>query len=118
MTEPIVIVGSRLQALIYLVSAGALGVGLWTRLNWIVIPIVLVLVILGVDVAAKRVTLTEDSVAVRRAGRTRTASHGDFGAAAGHRYLTIRFNDGARARIEIPVEIRPEVRSWAEANQR
>ncbi len=113
--EPIVIVGSHLQALIYGVSAFAIGWGLFDSLGWVALVLSVVLLALAGVVLARRAVLEHDGLEIRKVRGTRSARNGSFRATTGHRYLTIRFDDGSTSRIEVPVEVRPNVRNWAEA---
>jgi hypothetical protein len=116
--EPIVIGGSQLQALILGATAAVVGV-VWREsiLGW---PLVLVTILgfAGVAVAYRRCVLDDRAVAYRRLGRTVVAPVGAFDARLGHRYLVVRSDAGDRFRIEVPVEIRPEVRIWVESTVR
>lgn len=112
-SDPIVIVGSRLQILIFWVSAIALPIGLWPSVGWLSLIVAGLLTIAGAIIAARRYELGPEGIRVRRITGTRRADDGTFAAQAGHRYLRILFNDGTRTRIEVPVEIRPDVRDWA-----
>ena len=113
MTEPIVIVGSRLQSLIYAVSAVALGIGLFDSIGWPVLLLSTALLILSAVVVARRAVLSVDSLELRRITGRVAAPIGTFAAETGHRYLTVSFDDGTSARVEVPVEVRPNVRAWA-----
>lgn len=107
------IVGSRLQALSLLAIAGALVVAKRDELLPWVIPVVLVCVIWAATISARLAVLSPEGVSLRRINGTIEASHGHFEPFADHRYLKLTFEDGSKARIEVPVEIRPQVRDWA-----
>ncbi len=113
--EPLVIVGSRLQALIFSVGAGALGIGLWSRFGPLVLLAVVPLLVAAALTLHRRVELHSDRAVVRRHLRPAvTLDRRELTASTGHRYLRLD-GTGVAIRIEIPVEIRPEVRAWAEA---
>lgn len=114
MSEPLVLVGSRLQALIFAVAAVAVPLGFFEQLGALTL---LASVPLGVAAALtlhRRVELHDDRVVIRhRFKPTASMERSSVQTSAGHRYLRI---DGParRLRIEVPVEIRPNVRSWAD----
>ncbi len=106
------IVGSRLQALILASIAVALPVGVR---EWWTAPVAVALAAWALAIVVRRVDLGPDSVRHRRlvlgtAQSTRT----DAAAQCGHRYLELRIPGARPGRIEVPVEIRPQVRAWAE----
>ena len=112
-SEPLVIVGSRLQALIFAVGAGAIGVGLWSRFGPLVLLVVIPLAVAAALTLHRRVELHPGHVAVRRRLRpTVLLDRDQLEASTGHRYLRLD-GEGVAMRIEVPVEIRPEVRAWA-----
>ncbi len=116
--EPIIIGGSHLQALIYAVCGAMIAV-VWSDdlLGW-PIAIAAVLFVLSAAVAYRRCELHDDHLFHRRIGRSITAPVGDFSAELGHRYLSGTTTQGARFRIEVPVEIRPNVRDWVAERSR
>ncbi len=111
-TEPIVIGGSHLQALIYAVC-GAMITIVWrdSVVGW-PLAATLALFAYSAEVAYRRCELHVDRLCHRRIGRSITAPVGTFTAELGHRYLSVVTTSGKRFRIEVPVEIRPEVRDW------
>lgn len=112
--EPLIIVGSRLQALIFAVSAGAIVVGLWERFGALTLAAALPLLIATALTLHRRVELHRDRAEVRHLLRPNQRVGRDaLEATAGHRYLHLR-SDHVSIRIEVPVEIRPEVREWTE----
>ncbi len=112
---PLKIVGSRLQALSLLTIAVTILVAQSGKLLPWALPLALVFFILVAVIGVRLATLSVDGVSIRRITGTRQASIGDFEAYADHRHLRLTFANGGRARIEVPVEIRPQVRDWAEA---
>ncbi len=112
-SEPLVIVGSRLQALIFTVGAIAAPLGLWDRFGWATLLATGPLALAAALTLHRRVELHADGATIRHRFRA-SASIPQPGlrAEAGHRYLTID-SEARSIRIEIPVEIRPEVRDWA-----
>jgi hypothetical protein len=112
--EQLTIVGSRLQALIFAVGAGAVGIGLWDRFGVLTLLAVVPLFIAASLTLHRRVELHPDRAIVRHQLRpTRTVPRSEIRASTGHRYLRLDSSE-ATIRIEVPVEIRPEVREWAE----
>lgn len=112
--EQLTIVGSQLQALIFAVGAGAVVVGLWDRFGWLTLVAAVPLAIAAVLTLHRRVELYSDRAVVRHQLRpSRTVPRSDIRASTGHRYLRIESGE-TRIRIEVPVEIRPEVREWAD----
>ncbi len=106
------IVGSRLQALILVSIAVALPVGVQ---EWWTAPVAVVLAAWALAIAVRRVELGSDSVRHRRLLLgTAQASRNEAAALCGHRYLELRLPGARAGRIEVPVEIRPQVRAWAE----
>ncbi len=114
--EPLIIGGSHLQALIYAVC-GAMITIVWrdTVVGW---PLAATLALFAASaaVAYRRCELHPDHLLHRRIGRRITSPTGSFKADLGHRYLSVKTNSGERFRIEVPVEIRPNVRDWVAAN--
>lgn len=111
--EPLIIVGSRLQALIFSVSAGAIVVGLWDRFGPLTLLAAIPLVLATALTLHRRVELHGDRAEVRHLLKpNRVIDRPDAEATTGHRYLHLT-SDLASIRIEVPVEIRPEVREWA-----
>ena len=114
MRDPLVIVGSRLQALIFAVAAVAVPLGLWDRFGpALLLPAVLLALAAGLTLH-RRVELHPDRVSIRHRFRpVAIMTRDEVDASIGHRYLRL---DGPsrRLRIEIPVEIRPDVRSWVD----
>lgn len=108
--------GSHLQALIYAVSGLVIAV-VWRDelVGW---PLALAAVLMAIAAAVfwRRCALHHDRVVYRRIGRTVSAPVGSFSAELGHRYLRVATRDGSSFRLEVPVEIRPDVRDWVEAN--
>jgi hypothetical protein len=111
---PLVIVGSRLQALIFALAAIAVPLGLWEQLGTATLLAALPLAVAAALTLHRRVELHGDSVLVRHRFRpTAVLPRSDVQASAGHRYLRLD-SQSHRIRIEVPVEIRPEVRDWAD----
>lgn len=111
---PLIIVGSRLQALIFAVAAVAVPLGLWDRLGPATLIAALPLAVAAALTLHRRVELHADTVLVRHRFRTTaTLARAEVEASAGHRYLRLDSRTH-HIRIEVPVEIRPEVRQWAE----
>ena len=112
--EPLIIVGSRLQALTFAVSAGAIIVGLWDRFGAFTLAAVVPLLLATAVTLHRRVELHTDRAEIRHHLRPNQRVERDaVEATAGHRYLHLR-GGAASIRIEVPVEIRPEVREWTE----
>lgn len=115
--EPLIIVGSRLQALIFAVSAGAIVVGLWDRFGALTLLAAIPLVLATALTLHRRVELHTDRAEVRHLLKpNRVIDRSAVEATTGHRYLHLT-SDAATIRIEVPVEIRPEVREWAEGKR-
>ncbi len=115
--EPLIIVGSRLQALIFAVSAGAIAVGLWDRFGPLTLVVTIPLLVATALTLHRRVELHTDRAEVRHLLRAnQSIDRGELEASAGHRYLRLS-SDATSIRIEVPVEIRPEVREWAEGRR-
>ena len=113
---PMVIVGSRLQALIFGVVGVAIPLGLWEQIGAWSLAAAIPFGVAAALTMHRRVELHADHAVVRHQfRRAATWSRSDLRASTGHRYLRIDAPD-RRMRIEVPVEIRPEVRSWAEAS--
>lgn len=113
-TAPLIIVGSRLQALILLGIALSLVFGLRDQLFWSA-PAAAVLAATSTAVFVRRLELHADRIVYRRLGfGTVEADRSDVEASAGHRYLSLTIAGARNGRIEVPVEIRPQVREWAE----
>lgn len=110
--EPLVIGGSHLQSLIYAVCGAMIAI-VWRAdlLGW-PLAATLVLFTMAAAVAYRRCELHRDHLRHRRITGTITAEVGSFEADLGHRYLSVRTARGKRFRIEVPVEIRPDVREW------
>lgn len=112
--EPLVIVGSRLQALIFSVSAGAIVIGLWDRFGSLTLLPAVALSVATAFTLHRKVELHPDRAEVRHLLRPNQRIEREaVNASAGHRYLRLR-SEAASIRIEVPVEIRPEVREWAD----
>lgn len=115
--EPLIIVGSRLQALIFAVSAGAIVVGFWDRFGAATLLAAIPLMAATALTLHRRVELHSDRVELRHHLRpNRTIGRNQLEATAGHRYLRLNSQAGS-IRIEVPVEIRPEVRNWTEGQR-
>ncbi|MEZ5227461.1 MAG: hypothetical protein R2710_12520 [Acidimicrobiales bacterium] len=112
-TEPLIIGGSHLQSLIYAVCGAMIAI-VWrdSVVGWPMAATLALFVASGA-VAYRRCELHDDHLTHRRLGSTISADVGDFEAALGHRYLSVTTRQGRRFRIEVPVEIRPDVRDWA-----
>ncbi len=115
--QELIIVGSRLQALSLSTIAVALLITQRDELLPWALPLAAVLGAWALTISFRRAVLGAQGVWLRRIHSTIQAQTGEFSAYADHRYLLLRFGSGKRARIEVPVEIRPQVRTWAEANQ-
>jgi len=112
-TEPLIIVGSRLQALIFAVAAVALPLGLWDQIGWATLLVSAPLALAAALTMHRRVELHTDHAFIRHQFRpAKTIPRGEIEASTGHRYLRLD-GQGGRLRVEVPVEIRPEVRNWA-----
>ncbi len=112
---PIVIGGSHLQALILAASAiVVLVVQRDQALGW-PLPVAGVLIGAAAAIAYRRCVLEATAITYRRLGRTVAAPVGSFRADLGHRYLAVETAAGPSFRIEVPVEIRPNVRDWVDA---
>lgn len=112
--EPLVIVGSRLQALIFAVSAGAIVIGLWDRFAALTLIAAVPLLAATAFTLHRRVELHPDRAEIRHQLRpNQVVPRNAVAATTGHRYLRLR-SEAASIRIEVPVEIRPEVRQWAD----
>jgi len=110
--EPLIIVGSRLQALIFAVSAGAIVVGLWDRFGPLTLLVAIPLLLATALTLHRRVELHTNRAEVRHQLKpNRVIARDAVEASTGHRYLHLQ-GGGASIRIEVPVEIRPEVREW------
>ena len=115
--EPLIIAGSRLQALIFAVSAGAIVVGLWDRFGPLTLVAGLPLLLATAVTLHRRVELHSDRAEIRHQLRSkRVIERSGVDASTGHRYLRLR-SQAASIRIEVPVEIRPEVREWAQGSR-
>ncbi len=116
--EPIIIGGSHLQSLIYAVCGAMIAI-VWRDqvVGW-PIAAMLGLFAAAAAVAYRRCELHDDRLSHRRLGRRLVAPVGEFTADLGHRYLSVTTATGARFRIEVPVEIRPDVRDWVAASRR
>ncbi len=112
---PIVIGGSHLQALILAATAVVIVV-VWRDdvIGW-PLPSAIVLFGAAAAIAYRRCVLEATAITYRRLGRTVVAPAGAFRADLGHRYLAVETIGGSSFRIEVPVEIRPNVRDWVEA---
>lgn len=115
--DPLVIVGSRLQALIFAVGAIAVPLGLWDRFGWSTLLATVPLALAAALTLHRRVELHADRATIRHRFRpTASVPRPELRAEAGHRYLTIDYlsiDSAERSiRIEVPVEIRPEVKQW------
>lgn len=110
---PIIIRGSMLQAIIC--GACAVGIAVIRRDDLVPVPLLLIiaLVIATVVIWWRQWRLYDDHIDIRRIGGSFRANRGAMRAELGHRYLTVYSETGRRARIEVPVEIRPNVRDWA-----
>lgn len=113
--QPLRIVGSRLQALALLGIAAVLVLARSDELLPWVLPVALACVAWAATIIVRVAELGPQGVLIRRINGTNKAVVGEYSAYADHRYLKLRFSNGKRARIEVPVEIRPQVRDWAEA---
>ncbi len=113
--QPLKIVGSRLQTLSLLTIGTTILVSQSSEMLPWALPLALVFFAFAAVIGVRLATLSVDGVSIRRVTGTRQASIGDFEAYADHRHLRLKFADGGRARIEVPVELRPQVRDWAEA---
>ncbi len=112
--EPLIIVGSRLQALIFAVSAGAIIVGFWDRIGPLTLVAAVPLLLATAITLHRRVELHPDRAEVRHKLKpNRVVDRSALDATSGHRYLRLQ-SEPATIRIEVPVEIRPEVREWTE----
>lgn len=116
-SDSLVIVGSRLQTLIAWISGAALVVGLWSEVGWPIILVGVALAWAGLVIVVRRIDLDTESVSIRTLSGKRTLERERVTATIGHRYLTVQDTDGSRFRIEVPVEIRPDVRSWIESRR-
>ncbi len=112
---PLKIVGSRLQTLSLLTIGVTILVSQSSEMLPWALPLALAFFAFAAVIGVRLATLSVDGVSIRRITGTRQASIEDFEAYADHRHLRMKFADGGRARIEVPVEIRPQVREWAEA---
>ncbi len=110
--EPLIIGGSHLQALIYAVCGATVAI-VWRDevVGWPLFVSVALFAAAG-TVAYRRCELHDTRLTARRIGQSVDAPVGTFSAELGHRYLTAHTQDGHRIRIEVPVEIRPNVRDW------
>jgi len=115
--EPLIIVGSRLQALIFAVSAGAIIVGFWDRIGPLTLIAAIPLLLATAITLHRRVELHSDRAEIRHQLKANQIVHRSaLAATAGHRYLRLQ-SELANIRIEVPVEIRPEVRAWTEGQR-
>lgn len=113
-SEPLVIVGSRLQAIAVASVAIAVVVGLVDTQPLVVIPAIAA----GLFAFARlllKVELHPDYVAIRRWRGASKSLRSETIAALGHRYLELQTPQAGTVRIEVPVEIRPNVRDWVDA---
>ncbi len=106
------IVGSRLQTLILVVAGVIVGVAGWTAAPAAATVAAAVLLLAAEVVWLRRVELGADGVVLRRARGTVRRERGRFTASVGHRYLTLEPDGAASMRIEVPVEVRPDVAAW------
>ncbi len=110
------IVGSRLQAIAIGAIAAAAVIGLVNTQPLILVPAI----VAGLFAASRlllRVELHLDSVHVRRWRGTTTSARSATAAAMGHRYLELDLPESGSVRIEVPVEIRPNVRAWVDGGE-
>ena len=115
--EPLIIVGSRLQALIFAVSAGAIVIGFWERIGPLTLIAAIPLLLATALTLHRKVELHPDRAEVRHQLKpNRVVDRSTIDATAGHRYLRLQ-SEPTTIRIEVPVEIRPEVREWAEGRR-
>lgn len=113
MTDALVIVGSRLQALIFAVAAIGIPLGGWDRVGLLTLLVAAALALAAALTLHRRVELYPERVVVRHRFRSATTmARRDVSASTGHRYLRLDGPHGS-IRIEVPVEIRPDVRAWA-----
>lgn len=109
----ITITGSKLQALIY-GWAGIVGLLVLRDTNVALALVVCVAGVgLGAAVALRRVELGPDRVTARSIFGSSEGTRDTVTKELGHRYLKLSFASGKTHRIEVPVEIRPNVRDWA-----
>ncbi len=111
---PLVIVGSRLQAISILAISLALVVGLAADQPWVIAP-ALAGAVFAITRLIFRVELGERDVSVRQWRGTTIIERTAVNAELGHRYLALSGGTLKRMRIEVPVEIRPQVRRWVGA---
>ena len=115
--EPLIIVGSRLQALIFGVSASVVIIGLWERFGALTLVAAVPMALAAALTLHRRVELHTDRAEIRHQFRpTAVVARAEADASAGHRYLRVE-SPSASIRIEVPVEIRPEVREWVDGQR-
>lgn len=108
----ITITGSKLQTLIYGWVA-IVGLVVLRDTNLVLaIAIGVAGGVLSFAVARRRVELGDDTVTARSLFHSSAGSRQSVGKEFGHRYLTLTFEGGQTHRIEVPVEVRPNVRDW------
>ncbi len=107
------IVGSRLQAITASAIALAIAVALVGDEPIWVVPCI-VLWLFAVSRMMMRTELHTDRASWRTWRGSRSAQRAELSADMGHRYLQLAAPTG-RIKIEVPVEIRPNVRDWVDA---
>lgn len=112
-SELLVIVGSRLQAISAAAIALAAVIALVDTQPIVVVPAVAATLFAGSRMLL-RVELDADHVRVRRWRGSATVARPDVTSSFGHRYLDLDFPSHPSVRIEVPVEIRPQVRIWSD----
>ncbi len=110
--EPLVIVGSRLQAITTFAIAVAIGVALVPNQPlWALACIGLC--VFAASRMVLRLALFPDRAEWRTWRGERRAPRGELSVDLGHRYVDLR-RGSDHIKIEVPVEVRPNVRSWVD----
>ncbi len=113
---PLVIVGSRLQSIAAVAIAAAIAIALVPEQPaWAVASVGLT--IFAVSRAIMRLELDVDAVSWRTWRGSVEAPRSGLELDMGHRYIRVGTSDRQHIKIEVPVEIRPNVREWVEGSQ-
>lgn len=115
-TPPVVLVGNRILGIVALTVAGVALLPAAAPLGPGRVVLAVAAAAAGVAIVLRRVELHPDAVRWRTLARTRSCPRSHLTEVGlDHRFLRFRPSGRPTVRIEVPAELRPEVRDWAEA---
>jgi hypothetical protein len=115
--QPVVLVGNRMLGIMALAAAAVALLPAAERFGGARLVVAALAAAVGVGLLVRRVELHPGEVRWRTLARRRSCARAELtGVSRDHRFLRFRPPSRPSVRIEVPAELRPEVRTWVDGS--